>query len=147
MYFQMKMEQRNQAFSDKNFSFCQFNNKKHLLQCKVKYNDETISRFGSSRKQKQQSLEAETLNFRVLMECSNQQNLKKLKEAISLSVYKRNILVIIDKIVSLRIVFSKALVILAWFLLLLLLFLLIVYISLAFHFEVFQSELFCISVE
>ena len=141
------MEQRNQAFSDKNFYFCQFNNKKHLLQFKVKYNDETISRFGSSRKQKQQSLEAETLNFRVLMECSNQQNLKKLKEAISLSVYKRNILVIIYKIVSLRIVFSKALVILAWFLLLLLLFLLIVYISLAFHFEVFQSELFCISVE
>ena len=81
------------------------------------------------------------------MECSNQQNLKKLKEAISLSVYKRNILVIIYKIVSLRIVFSKALVILAWFLLLLLLFLLIVYISLAFHFEVFQGELFCISVE
>ena len=146
MYFQMKMEQRNQAFSDKNFYFCQFNNK-HLLQCKVKYNDETISRFGSSRKQKQQSLEAETLNFRVLMECSNQQNLKKLKEAISLSVYKRNILVIIDKIVSLRRVFSKALVILTWFLLLLLLFLLIVYISLAFHFEVFQGELFCISVE
>ena len=104
-------------------------------------------RFGSSRKQKQQPLEAETLNFRVLMDCSNQQNLKKLKEAISLSVHKRNILVIIDKIVSLTRNFSKALVILAWFLLLfLLLFLLIVYISLAFHLEVFQSELFRISI-
>ena len=104
-------------------------------------------RFGRSRKQKQQPLEAETLNFRVLMDCSNQQNLKKLKEAISLSVHKRNILVIIDKIVSLTRNFSKALVILAWFLLLfLLLFLLIVYISLAFHLEVFQSELFRISI-
>ena len=75
-------------------------------------------RFGNSRKQKQQLLEAETLNFRVLMDCSNQQNLKKLKEAISLSVHKRNILVIIDKIISLTRNFSKVLVILAWFLLL-----------------------------
>ena len=73
-------------------------------------------RFRGSRKQKQQHLEAETLNFRVLMDLSNQQNLKKLKEAISLSVYKINILVIIDKIVSLRKNISKALVILAWFL-------------------------------
>ena len=64
----------------------------------------------------QQPLEAETLNFRVLMDCSNQQNLKELKEAISLSVYKINILVIIDKIVSVRNDFSKALVILVWFL-------------------------------
>ena len=48
------------------------------------------------------------------MDCLNQQNLEK--EAISLSVYKINILVIIDKIVSLRKDFSKALVILAWFL-------------------------------
>ena len=37
---QMQMEQRNQAFADKNFYLCQFNNKKHLLQCKVKCNDE-----------------------------------------------------------------------------------------------------------
>ena len=43
---------------------------------------------------KQQKAEAETLNFRVLMDCSNQENLKKLKEEILLSVYKRNILVI-----------------------------------------------------
>ena len=90
-------------------------------------------RFRGSRKQNQQSLEAETLNFRVLMDCSNQQNLKELKEAISLSVYKINILVIIDKIVSVRNDFSKALVILVWFLEFLLLFLLIVDISLAFH--------------
>ena len=73
-------------------------------------------RFRGSRKQNQQPLEAETLNFRVLMDCSNQQNLKKLKEAISLSVYKISILVIIDKIVSLRKDFSKALVTLVWFL-------------------------------
>ena len=43
---------------------------------------------------KQKPLEAKALNFRVLMDCSNQQNFKKLKEAISLSEYKRNILVI-----------------------------------------------------
>ena len=41
------------------------------------------------------------------MDCSNQQNLKKLKEVISLSVYKRNILVIIDKIFSLEEIFRK----------------------------------------
>ena len=56
--------------------------------------------------------------LKVLMDCSNQQNLKKLKKAISLSVHKRNILVITNKIVSLTRNFSKALVILAWFLLL-----------------------------
>ena len=39
---QMQMEQRNQAFADKNFYLCQFSNKKHLLRCKVKYHDETI---------------------------------------------------------------------------------------------------------
>ena len=71
-------------------------------------------RFGSSRKKKQQSLEAETLNFRILMHCSNQQNLKNLKEAISLNVCKTNILVIIDKVVSLRRNFLKASVILAY---------------------------------
>ena len=48
------------------------------------------------------------------MDCSNQQNLKKLKEAISLSVNKTNILVIIDKVVSLRRYFLKASVILAY---------------------------------
>ena len=71
-------------------------------------------RFGSSRKKKQQSLEAENLNFRILMYCSNQQNLKNLKEAISLNVCKTNILVIIDKVVSLRRNFLKASVILAY---------------------------------
>ena len=30
------------VFADKNFCLCQFSNKKHLLRCKVKYNDETI---------------------------------------------------------------------------------------------------------
>ena len=65
----------------------------NILNCRAVFH-----RFGSSRKQKQQPLEAETLNFRALMDSPNQQNLKKLKEAISLSVHKRNILVIIDKI-------------------------------------------------
>ena len=40
--FKCKWNRENQAFADKNFYLCQFNNKKHLLQCKVKYNDETI---------------------------------------------------------------------------------------------------------
>ena len=80
----------------------------NILNCRAVFH-----RSGSSREQKQQTLEAETLNFRVLIGSSNQQNSKKLKETISLSVYERNILVIIDKIVSLRRVFSKALVILA----------------------------------
>ena len=54
---------------------------------------------------------------------------------------------IIDKIVSLRRNFSKALVILSGFLLLFFLsFSLIVYISLEFHLEVFQSEHFSISI-
>ena len=51
-------------------------------------------KVGSTRKLKQKPLEAEALNVRVLMDCLNQQNLKKLKEAISISMYKRNILVI-----------------------------------------------------
>ena len=71
-------------------------------------------RLGSSRKKKQQSLESETLNFRILIHCSSQQNFKNLKEAISLNVCKTNILVIIDKVVSLRINFLKASVILAY---------------------------------
>ena len=90
-------------------NFVQFNNKNHLLQCKVKHNDEIIkiqngkyfklpcnffNKFGRSKKQNQKPLEAETLNFRVLMDCSNQENLKKLKDATSLNVYKRKILVI-----------------------------------------------------
>ena len=54
---------------------------------------------------------------------------------------------ILDKIISLRKFFPQNLFILSWFLLLLLLlFLLIVYISLEFHLEVFQSELFRISI-
>ena len=44
-------------------TFAQFNNKKHLLQSRM-------------------------LNFRVLMDCSNQENLKKVKEAILLNVYE-----------------------------------------------------------
>ena len=54
-------------------------------------------RFGSSRKQKQKPLEAEVLNFRVLMDYLNQENFRKLKRAVSLNVYQRNILVISRK--------------------------------------------------
>ena len=52
-------------------------------------------KFGNIRKEKRKPLEAQNLNFRVLMDCSNKENLKseKLKEALWLSVYK-NILVI-----------------------------------------------------
>ena len=55
---------------------------------------------------------------------------------------------LIDKIILLRRYFSKALVILSWFLLLFLLFFwLIVYISLAFHLEIFQmTHLYCINI-
>ena len=38
-------------------------------------------KVGRNRKQKQKPLEAEALNFRELIDCLNQQNLKKLKEA------------------------------------------------------------------
>ena len=48
------------------------------------------------------------------MHCLNQQNLKKLKEAISLNVCKTNILVIPDKVVSLRRYCLKASVALAY---------------------------------
>ena len=81
----------------------------NILNCRAIFH-----RFRSSRKKKQQSLEAETLNFRILMYCSNLQNLKNLKEAILLNVCKTNILVIIDKDVSLRRNFLKASVILAY---------------------------------
>ena len=39
---------------------------------------------------KQQKTEAEALNFRVLMDCLNQESVNKLKEVMSLNVYKRN---------------------------------------------------------
>ena len=55
----------------------------------------TFHRFGRSRKKKQQSLEAETLNFRMLTDCLNQKNLKNLKEAILLNVCTTNVLVTI----------------------------------------------------
>ena len=105
-------------------------------------------KFGSSRKQKQKPLRAEALNFRVLMDCSNEENLKTVKGSnIIKCVLKKYFSYATDKIVSFTINFSKALIILSWVLLLfLLLFLLIVYISLTFHLIVFQEELFCISI-
>ena len=58
-------------------------------------------------------------------------------------VQKKYFNYIIDKIISLRRNFSKALVILSWFLLLLLsFFLLVVHISFAFHFELFKVSFF-----
>ena len=105
-------------------------------------------RFGSSRKQKHHHLEVETLSFRVLMDCSNQQNLKNLQKVISLSVHKRNILVIIDKTVLLTRNFSKALVILAWFFLIVFVIIFInsIYQYQSFHLQVFRSEHFRISI-
>ena len=43
---------------------------------------------------KKQKTEEGALNLRVLMDCLNEENLNKLKEAISLNVYKRNTSVI-----------------------------------------------------
>ena len=40
--FKCKWNRENQAFADKSFYLYQFNNNKHLLQCKLKYNDETV---------------------------------------------------------------------------------------------------------
>ena len=54
----------------------------NILNCR-----EIFYKFESRRKQR--SLEAEAINFWELMDCLNQENLEKLKEAISLSVYKR----------------------------------------------------------
>ena len=54
----------------------------NILNCHVIY-----YKFRSSRKQKQRPLEAQALNFRVLMDCLNQENLRKLKGAVSLKVY------------------------------------------------------------
>ena len=70
---------------------------------------------------KQKDLEAEALNFRALMGCLNQENLNKLMEAKAKCVQKKYFRCSIDKIISLRRNFAKALVILSWFLLLFLL--------------------------
>ena len=65
-----------------------------------------FKKFENNRKQK--SLETESVNVRVLMDCLNQDKLNKLKEAISLSVFKRNILVIIYmKLFPLEEIFQK----------------------------------------
>ena len=61
-------------------------------------------------------------------------------------VQKKYFSYIIDKIVSYRRNFSKILVIQAYFFFFFKLFSLLVYISLAFHLEDFQNELFCFSV-
>ena len=59
----------------------------------------------------QKTLEAEALNFRVLMDCLNQENLKTVKgSAIVKCVQKKYFSYMIDKIISLRIYLSKALV-------------------------------------
>ena len=127
-------------------------------------------KFGNIRKQKQKPLEAETFGTRSLWNQKplepetfgtrrlNLQSIDGLLESrkfekvegstIVKFVKKKYFSYIIDKIVSLRRNFSKALVILSWFLLLFLLLLLLlkVYISLSFYLEVFQSELYRISI-
>ena len=60
----------------------------------------------------QKTLEAEALNFRVLMDCSNQENLKTVKgSAIVKCVQNKYFSYMINKFISLRIYLSKALVI------------------------------------
>ena len=83
-----------------------------------------LYKFGTSKKQKQRPLEAEDLNFRVLMECLNQKKFEKVKGSNIVSCVQRKYFsFIIDKIVLLGRICSKALFILSWFLLLFLLFL------------------------
>ena len=98
----------------------------------------------------QQKAKAEAFGSRILklQSIDGLFELRKVKGSnIVKCAQKKHFTYIIDKNVSLRRHFSKALVILFWFLLLLfLLFLLIVYISLAFHLQFFQSELFRIFI-
>ena len=99
-------------------NFLQFNNKKHFLQCKVKYNDEKI-KISDGYYFKL------LCNFFTNLEAAGsrslwkqrpyQEKLKKLKEAISLSLCKRYFRYVIGKNVSLRRNFSKALFMLSWF--------------------------------
>ena len=56
-------------------------------------NYHAIQTFGNVQIWKQQKAEVEAFG-KVLMDCLKKQNLKKLKEAISLSVQKRKIYVI-----------------------------------------------------
>ena len=58
-------------------------------------------------------MEAEPLKFRVLMDCLNQESEKVKRSNIVKRVQKKYFSYIIDKIVSLRRNFSKALAILA----------------------------------
>ena len=109
-------------------------------------------KFGNIRKQKQKPLDAEAFGSRSLKpQCIDglleSRKFEKVKgSTIVKCVQKKCFSYIIDKIVSLKRDFSKALVILSWFLLLfLLLFLLTACISFAFHLEVLQSELYRIS--
>ena len=46
----------------------------NILNCRA-----IVYKFESSRNQKQKPLEAEALNVRVLMNCLNQENLRRLK--------------------------------------------------------------------
>ena len=70
-------------------------------------------KYGSSRNEKQKPLEAEALKFRVLIDCLNQESEKVKGSNIVKRVQKKYFSYIMDKIVSLRRNFSKALAILA----------------------------------
>ena len=104
-------------------------------------------KFGNIKKQKQKPLKTEAFGSRNLKFQSIDGLLESRKSEVIGStivkcVQKKYFSYIIGKFVSLGRNFSKALVIMSWFLLLfLLLFLLIVYISFAFHLVIFQSEL------
>ena len=102
-------------------------------------------KFGNIKKQKQKPLKTEAFGSRNLKFQSIDGLLESRKSevigsAIVKCVQKKYFSYIIGKFVSLGRNFSKALVIMSWFLLLfLLLFLLIAYISFAFHLEILQS--------
>ena len=145
--FKCKWNTENRQIWTKISNFVQSNSKKHLVKCKFKYNDNTIEILQISQQQK---AEAEAFESRrpKLQSIDGLFESKKVKGSnIVKRARKKHFSYIIHKTVSLRRNFSKALVILSWFLLLLfLLFLLMVYISLAFQLRVFQSELFHIFI-
>ena len=57
-------------------------------------------KFGSSRNQKQKPLEKEALKFKILMDCSNQENFKR--NNIVSCVQRKYFSYIIDKIVAFK---------------------------------------------
>ena len=145
--FKCKWNTENRQIWTKISNFVQSNSKKRLVKCKFKCNDNTIKILQIWQQQK---AEAEAFESRRL-KLQNIDGLfesKKVKGSnIITCAQKKHFSYMIDKVILLRRNFSKASLILSWFLLLfLLLFLLIEDISFAYHLQFFQSELFRIFI-